>query len=1114
MFGVCASGTCLSSRLPRGDASGPPRHANRSSCSNVQVTLGIFEAMIEKNPKDLPLFAPSVLKILDLILGSNDLTLVESSLPVFEAFCSNHDASSLFADQAYLRQYESVVRQYAALASTRGSPGKGPVSAPVAMRWRNVGLEAIRSVASSDALSSVSGRQYDVIVPMILENLWTDNEDFLEVLLMRAQLEEKVDAERLLRRRTSIATVRTADTAGDTNPIALSGTAMDVDKLAEEEVGVLAMQCLKLIFVAPNRSQIHAATVALLKFIEERINQNETVVKQIPKTEKDAGWAIKMFGLVSRWAPVQDRYIILVTAMDTMAKMKLADDTLTQHIALTAMAGSLLRSDVNLIGLSVMDVLHSLVQHIKKLVQLPGDPSGTPGVGILPGQPDPRSPTTIAAADADANVANLRKELLGRLQHCIGDLATHVYYADQISDMIGAILLRLKPARSNSTANSSPPGEKADDMAPSATNSIDAIDSLFSLTVAKTAALRAVKAILLVANPRTKVSGNQNLSRNKVPIQCWEGTHWLLRDPDGQVRKAYADALLTWLERETVRADSMARDENAPRERPKPGKEPGSASMAKRAVSNASNRDSKPVKMPRSHFIALLHVAIYDNALQYVDYETDIVLLHVILAKLVDKLGVNAVRCGLPMVFQLQEAIQEADTPLAKVRIGSLVHGYFWVLTEKFDFEASVVGRAIHNEIIRRRSKHFWVEGVHVPAPLLELVGTPGMSRPQPKMPMHEVESEALLPFDDRISLVECICTAYREAGALSPPQSPSASPGRTLAHPILASTLSSVPGGQIEDEIPSQYREQMLTDWSREAVMLAVSAGSKSASLAGSKAGTTGTVPRNNRLTVNGVNGLPASGAASPYGSTRDLRPASQPVAGLGLVAPVSKLRKTSVRSALSPSPVSSSASRGGFVTGVEQLKMVLSGQAQTRAPQFSKTAAGGDDSSSDSMVSYDMPPSEFSYATNSNAHREGGLSVTRETSSVSPSGMMKRSVSIERKGSLGPLTSNPPHEPIPSLVPEEDEAADTNGQEDVPPVPPIPSPLVGSQAPLMRPMSSRRREMGSRAGESSALSGRSSSFDEAPPLDLTAMLRGIDSGRGDVGGSGGIGGVSRPPY
>ncbi|KAK3943097.1 hypothetical protein QBC46DRAFT_378172 [Diplogelasinospora grovesii] len=1071
----------------------------RQRIGNVQVTLQILTALIEKAPKDLPLFAPCILTILEQILKSHDITMVESSIPTFAAFCEHHDPTSLLADQAYLRQYVSVVRSYASLASTRTFPGKVQPSKPVALRWRNSGLEAIKSVASSDALSSITGRQYDIAVPMILENLWTDNEDFLEVLLQRAQMEEKGDGA-LLRRRTSIATVRTADTSSEPNPnpIALTGTAADADKLAEEDIGVLAMQSLKQIFVSPNRSQIHAATAALLSFIEERVNELEEVVKT-NAAGKDSGWAITMFLLVARWAPVQDRFTILVTAMDALAQRPLTDDDLRHHIVLVAMIGSLLRSDINLIGLSVMDVLLQLVTHIRRLVQMPGDPNNMRSDPPLPGKPDLRSPTTLQFAERAELVAAQRKDLLVRLQDCIGDLATHVYYADQISDMIATILVKLKPSRSSSTSSSSPPGEKAENSTgPAGSTSAFAddqhLDSLFSLTVAKIAALKAIKAILLVANPRTKMSGNVGLSRTRVPIQVWDGTQWLLRDPDGYVRKAYADALLTWLDRETTRADLRARDETA-RATLKNRDVPG-ATVSKRAVSGASARLEKPVKVPRSHFLQLLHLAIYDNAVQYVDYETDIVLLHVLLAKLVNQLGVNAVRYGLPMIFRLQEDIQDAETPVHKVRIGSLAHGYFWILTEKFDFEASVVGRAIHNEIIRRRSKNFWVEGVHYPTPLLELVGTPGMARPQPRLPLKEIESEALLPFDDRVSLVECICASYQEH-VISPPTSPAASPGRSFTHPILGSTLSTVPAIETEQEIPSYFREQMLVDWTREGVLAAVQAGSKSASLNGSRTGTTGT--NRNRLASNGGGGgggglapnghtlLP--GASSPFGSNTNLRPSSSPVGGTGGYA--TKRRKSSVRSNISPPGSTISKSQG--VTTVEQLKLVLSGHLQPPATSMGVVFPRDDDSSSDSLVSYDMTPSELSF----NPAADGLYSSQRSTS--------------RERNAGGPLSSHPmTHEPL--NFSDEDEVEDL-----VPPVPPLPSGFEGSRpsktavqdhaATLPRPTTSKR-SVKSRGGERASSWGTT---DEKPPaMDLAALLMGIDSHAGEQS----LGTVTKPPY
>ncbi|KAK3365213.1 hypothetical protein B0T24DRAFT_428356 [Lasiosphaeria ovina] len=1079
----------------------------RLRIGNVQVTLQVLTALMEKAGKDFPLLASCVLKVLELILKSNDITMVESSIPTFEAFCENHDPTSLLGDQAYLRQYLAVADQYASLASTRSSPGKVQPSKPIALRWRNAGLAAIRSIASSDALSSATNRQYDAAVPMILENLWTDNEDFLDVLLQRAEGDEKGDPAPM-KRRMSIATVRTADTfEGNPNPIALSGTAVDVDKLEEEDIGVLAMQCLTQIFSAPNRSQVHAATVALLKFTEERVNQLENVVKT-STSGKDSGWAIKMILLVARWAPVADRFTILVTAMGTLSQCPLTDENLRHHIVLAAMIGALLRSDVNLIGLSVMDILLQLIAHIRRLVQMPGDPNSMRSDPPLPGQPDPRSPTTVQFAENADRIAAQRKDLLLRLQECIGDLATHVYYADQISDMISTILLKLKPSRSSSTSSSSPQGEKAETVAASSVDD-QQIDSLFALTVAKIAALRAIKSVLLVANPRTKMSGNYALSRNHVPIQVWEGTQWLFRDPDGLVRKAYADAVATWLDRETTKADAQARDETARttlRNRDLVG-----GTLARRVVSSASARGDKPIKAPRSHFLQLLHVAIYDNAVQFVEYETDVVLLHVLLAKLVNRLGVNAVRYGLPMIFRLQEDIQDADTPIAKVRLGSLVHGYFWILTEKFDFEASVVGRAIHNEIVRRRSKHFWVEGIYMPPPLMELVGTPGMARPQPRLPIKEIESEALLPFDDRLALVESVCQGYEEA-TISPPTSPAASPGRSFSHPVIGSSLSTIPAIEMEREIPSHFREQMLADWSRDATLAAVQAVSKSTSLNGSRSGTTGTnknrLAANGGLTANGNGHAHATRTPSPFASKANLRPSSSPAGNPG-APPAAKLRKSSVRSNALPAG-RSPAGKEQAVTSVEQLKLVLSGHLQP-PPTMHGLQHTDSSSSSDSLVSYDMTPSEVSFnpAAVGEPVATDGLEASQQL----------RPASRDRKLPIlgGPLSSHPTHD----SSADQGSSGDDGPVKVVPPVPPIPSGLEGRvsktktlqdyPATLPRPATSKR-SLKSRSGDRGVSSswGTSSEEHPVPAMDLQSLLKGIDSQAGERS----LGTVTKPPY
>ncbi|RAL65895.1 hypothetical protein DID88_005558 [Monilinia fructigena] len=963
----------------------------RARIGNVQVTLQILAALIEKAPRDLPLYAPYVLKILNIVLRAQDVTMVESSIPTFQAFCENHDMATLSVEQEYLHQYEEIVQIYASFASTGTQTTPKAQSAPVSIRWRSLGLQAVKSVASSQALSTVAGRQLDVIVPILLENIWTDNEDFLEVLQQRAESEENAGAEKsLLKRRASNATARTVDTAGE-NPTALSGTMADADKMAEENIGILAMQCLKQIFVVNNRSQIHGATTAVLKM------------------------GPRIFEMIARWTPVQDRYVILVTAMDSLVQTDQIEATLMQQLVLATMVDSLLKSDINLIGLSVMDVLLGLIQHILIVLQLGnvGGPHLQPDNGV-----DEKNDVDTLDAPITSETAlvptDTRKDLLSRLQNCIGDLATHVYYADQISDMVSAILLRLKPSPSSpvpSTVAAIEDPNSATEALVSNTNMTEDpnTDGFFSFDTAKIKALESIKLILLIASQRTMTAGN--LGRNRVPIKIWEGTQWLLRDMDGRVRKAYVDALLTWLEIEVTKDDQRVFDEK-PKGLMKSARDESSTNLAKRVASNSS-KPEKPSRSSRSTFLQLLHLAIYENAMQFVDYENDIVLLHLLLANLVKTLGVNAVRSGLPMVFRLQEDIESFELPVHKVRLGSLCHAYFWTLCEKFEIEMSPAGRTVQDEIHQRQMAMFWVDSIRFPPVKLHDIGTPGKTTSQQRQSANYAGASALSAFDDRFQMVKLISLSYAES-INSPPNSPPTSPGRSFTHPTLSVDISPSTRDAV---VPERIKEEMMSEWSKESVIAIAQESSRTASISGSRAGTTTT---RHPSPIGAYNSK--SGPNSTYGTT----------SGIGAMH---KLRKGGGNS----SAPNSESSRGS-VTRVDHLKRVLSGQS-TALPG-TRAGAPQSDASSESM--------NASGVERSASMRSAGRSRSKSRDRV-PSYMER------------PLTSSP-----------SDVAQDGTT---VPPVPPLPSSLVGEQVSIhdqahnhspesYRPDRGTKRSTKSRAG------------------------------------------------
>lgn len=1016
--------------------------------------------------------------------------MVESSIPTFEAFCEHHDGASLSADQEYLHQYEEIVRMYASFASTRSEPSKSPMSAPVAMRWRSAGLQAIKSVASSDALASLAGKQLNVIVPILLENIWTDEGEVLDTLTSRARLEEKVDSEKLIRRRTSVATVRTAETSE--NPLALSGSTADADKLAEEDIGVLAIQCLKHIFVVNNRSQVHGATTAVLKFIADRVRQNENVIDGKHGEYSDRGWATKIYETIARWTPVQDRYVILITAMDALVRSPLSEENLQQQLVLATMVDSLLKSNVNLIGLSVMDVLLGLIQHVLRVLQLDGAAphlQQNNGTGEQPnpsGDPSPFTNVT-GGMQISEKPTDVRKDLLLRLQGCIGNLATHIYYADQVSDMVSVLLLRLKPSPLAGVPNTAAAVENPNAASAAIISVVDLVedsntDGFFSFDTAKVKALEAVKAILLVASHQKSTTGG-SLGRNHVPVRVWESTQWLLRDPDGNVRKAYVDALLTWLDSEVTKADLQLYEDKA-KAFTKASRYDSTVNLSKRAVSNASHRD-KGSKPPRTTFLELLHLAIYENALQYVNYESDIVLLHLLATHLVEKLGVYSVKHGLPMIFRLQEDIMEVEDPISKIRIGSLCHGYFWAVTEKFDFDTSPIGRFIQNEIYRRKKKAFWVDRINVPALPIENIGTPGQPTPQQALPIEKLETESLLPFDDRFQMVKLISLSYAES--ISPVTSAPTSPGRSFGHPI-----SNTDGPASDDRrIPDAIKEAMMSEWTREAVISSVQSSSKTVSLNGSRSGTNATGHRN-FLAVNGTNG--GSGSASPQHHHQSHR--SRPNSTYGLVGGLGALTKLRKTEGQSPAPASESSKNS--ITRVEALKRVLSGQ---NGPPETKGTAHSD-ASSESMVSYDFTASEVSF--NPPVGQQQSTPLERSTSLREPNNR-SRSKSRDRASPddrARPLTSHP-------VLSHGDEHEDLDS---VPPVPPLPISLTGegTNAHDYAINNNSLRNGVSVRKNNSVKKSDSNWSDDGPTVDLQSLLNGISTGGKDKSEDNTL----RPPY
>ncbi|RPB23742.1 hypothetical protein L211DRAFT_785927, partial [Terfezia boudieri ATCC MYA-4762] len=824
----------------------------RAKSGNVHVTLDICKALIDKCPRDLNLYASSILTVLQTILGSKDINLIEDSIPCFESFCAHHDGANLSSDSEFVRQFEEIIKLYAECASTP-DPKQ-------ALKWRSIGLVAIKSVATSEALSSAADarRQLSIIIPVILQNVYADSEDHLLVLQQRIINLDSEESEGL-RPRLSLSTVATNIT--DAAAAAAASTAEAADKLEEEDIGVLALQSLKRIFEVNNTAQICYATEAFLDFVTSKPNISES-------------WSTALLEMIAKWAPVQYRYLILITCQEALVQLPTTEDALPKQLIVAHLISWLLASSVNLIGLSVMDVLLSFITHIIRLLQLDNSPRKlTSGHEQDAGAVLPsivlNDSNGCDIVESTVNASNIRKELLEKLSFCVGNLGTHIYYSDQIADMISEILARLKPAATASVTASIDPT-----FAGSTTGSLSEkpnSDDFFSFATARTTALKCVKEILTIANSRG--GAQSGVGRNGVPLSVWDGTTWLLREEDKGVRKSYADAFATYLKYEVDRTTTTSSPASPKKVHT------GSLRITILDTNHGRQRTQQVLDKGSNNFLALLHVAIYESALQFAPDALDLVGLHLVLTRLVQKLNINAVITGLPMIYRLQADVTAIEDRKSQVALSSLIAGYLLTVGEIFGLEDLREG--VGMEIKHREEHGQWFDAIKIPAQ--EIPSTPA----SPQENSTYVSSDPILPFDNRFAVVNDICEALSEQRSFI---------------------------------FLTKIKDTLLAEWSKEAVMSELETqSSRQASVSESRLGN-GAGTLRNYLSVNGNNGRP--GSLSGSHSHHNSRPGSKHGTPGGNGQGQFRVRSQTI----GRSNTRSSSSRS-WTFKVDELKAVLSG-------------------------------------------------------------------------------------------------------------------------------------------------------------------------------------------
>ncbi|KAK6534185.1 plasma membrane localization protein [Arthrobotrys megalospora] len=923
------------------------RDVYKRRTGNVQVTLEICRALIDKCPRDLNLYAWNILTILKNVITSKDIALIEDTLPCWDAFCSHHDGANLASDEFYVRLFEEVIRLYADLAL---NPAAGHE-----LRWRLAGLKAVRSVCSSEALSSTNAKQQlAIVIPVILQNIYSEDDEHLDEMQYRITTietnEEKGNNAAGLPR----ASIGTIDGA-------MANTAADADKLDQQDIELLALQSLKAIFEVNNPAQTRFATNAILQYITSKPNVVET-------------WTTSLIEMVARWAPTQSRFLILVEILETLVACPMAETELPKQLIYAQLISWLLSSTVNLVGLSVMDVLIAIIAKILQLLQLETKPSPPSSPKAVEKPPPTATPSLTTAAifaitatitEVVKSPSSTRKDLLHRLRKCIADLGTHIYYTDQISDVTGEVLLRLKPSPS-APLTTDPAVAGA---VPNITEQPH-VDDFFSFDTARAVALKSVRDLLNIANQRTSA---QSIGRNTVPISVWEGTHWLLREEEKGVRKAYIDSISTYFSLEV--------------DRPNTTSDIGTALIEV----NSLNLTHRAMKLVDSSFLKLLHVSAFETVLAHAATAVDVVGVYKLLDLLVRKMGLPAILSGLPMIYRLDEEAGGLESAKEKIAIKSLVLAYIYSISDTWAIEP--LRQDTLDMINERQNSGKWFVPLKVPREEDQVIDVFDEKHTYPET----LAEGVLLPREDYMDIAELIMHAIAT---------------------------------ESDAEFPAKLREMFMdgATWSKETVMASIEAqSSRQTSLAESRGGLTGT--HGTSTTIRSF--LPVNGdRRSTHTSGRDTqhrspsRPSSRP--------PTGNLEKFKAgqeerfgranRSNTNVSATRTSSSRESTLRANE-LKLVLTGVSRPGASRpttqngnvkFNRGSLGGQSDSSESMMDVGSYIGSSSDDNSTHAGKESPIPPSSGAKRKSST----RSRSSERKGA-SPIPGSDAEEDKPPVPP-----------------------------------------------------------------------------------------------
>ncbi|KAK4521549.1 TOM (translocase of outer membrane) complex component [Mucor velutinosus] len=521
---------------------------------NNQVTLEIIKALIEACHRDLNLFSKYVVKIIDMMLETKEIEVIDLACQVFVIFTNYHDGSTLGVDAELTKDYELLLKKFAAFCSYENADDT------LKLQTRYIGQRALQAAVTSAALQA---SDYKVQLDLILSPL------------INALSNSKNPANALAQ-------------SSNNEDIDIHQSAIGHETLNAHSVEIIAAKTTALLFSKANGVAVKLSLGPLFTFMD-------TNEKWWP-----AHFAASMMELVLDSLQPQYRYLLVSEILQQLEAVKSAANAdqykIEKHASLVSILDTILNANIPLVGISVLEVLNSLFTGLIKSVQ--------------------EFKTFRDAEPASSNnvQAKLEYAIQQGLAHSIGGLASQTYYLNQLNDITGYIISKLRVG----------------------SNGLETIDGLpiqeYRNVVLKCLDLVTTASSTKESQKEDTESNNENtpVYNHTVTLDAWIPALGLLTEKTPETRVNFAVTLVHYLE---------ATSENEIAIEPYP----------KHTLSQ--------------HGDVMLVNALHQSIVDWIQLPNigvhDIDAIHMILSALTRKLGADETIKAVPLVFKIQDLVKQ-----------------------------------------------------------------------------------------------------------------------------------------------------------------------------------------------------------------------------------------------------------------------------------------------------------------------------------------------------------------------------------------------------------------------------------------------------------------------